>query len=61
MLKPLDIMRCHLERHLCGPKLQYVRWALVPYGKGRFGGRNPQFTAVLGIAKLFWPLCVILI
>ena len=28
---------------------------LVPHGKGRFGGRNPHFSAMLPTAKLLGP------
>jgi len=29
------------------------------HGKGRFGGRNPQFTVMPPVAKLFWPLLLV--
>jgi len=33
----------------------------IPHRKGRFGGRNPQFAAMLPIAKLLWHLLLLLL
>jgi len=50
-------MRGHLAETLVWSQITCVRQGpQSPHGKGRFGGRNPQFAAMPLIAKLLWPL-----
>ena len=55
LLKPLDTVREWGETGVVPSNVMLER-APVPHGKKRFGGRNPQFTAMLPSAKLLWPL-----
>jgi len=55
-LNPMDGMRCHLAAALAWS--QVTLWqsgAPVHHWNGRFGGQNPQYAAMLPVAKLLWP------
>jgi len=55
-LKPLEGVRYHLLGSLVCFRVMLYSESRIPTGREDFGGRNPQFAAMLPIAKLLWLL-----